>query len=271
MRCFDVCIKNFISFFLVCIVSLTFSLTHGLVQADDSSTNSTPRLTLSMIVKNEADRYLRRVLESAKEYITDAVIIDDGSDDNTIEVCEEVLGTIPHVIIRNQKSQFSNEVFLRKQQWNETIKTNPDWILVLDADEIFEDSFKDYVYQLMSDKNCDAYYFRLYDFWDEEHYRSDNLWYAHTNYRPFLVRNRHKNDYVWLEQKQHCGRFPLDINNYPYQCSSLRLKHYGWARKEDRLQKYTRYLQLDPEGTLGSFPQYQSILDENPNLELWVE
>ena len=41
------------------------------------------------------------------------------------------------------------EVELRKKQWSETIKTNPDWILNLDADEILEDGFWDNVQKLI--------------------------------------------------------------------------------------------------------------------------
>ena len=103
------------------------------------------KLTLSMVVKNEGNRFLKEVLISAKEYIDNAVIIDDGSIDNTVEIIEDILKDIPYKLIKNNESKFSNEVSLRRQQWNETIKTNPDWIVFLDADEIFEDKFKDYI------------------------------------------------------------------------------------------------------------------------------
>ena len=41
------------------------------------------KLTLSMIVKNEENRYLERALKEHKKYIDSAVIIDDGSTDRT--------------------------------------------------------------------------------------------------------------------------------------------------------------------------------------------
>ena len=49
----------------------------------------------------------------------------------------------------------------------------------------------------------------------------------------------------------------------------LRLKHYGWAKAEDRRAKYLRYQQLDPECKFGWREQYESILDENSNLVAW--
>lgn len=233
--------------------------------------DNTPRLTLSMVVKNEEHRYLKRVLFAAKEYITDAVIIDDGSEDNTVALCKEILSPLPLRIIENEKSSFHTEWQLRSQQWTETIAVNPDWILSLDADEIFEDSFKDGVKTLISQEKFDMYLFRLYDFWDEEHYREDRLWCAHKYYRPFLIRYREHINHTFKKTDQHCGRLPLNIWKLPHERSKYRLKHYGWASEESRQKKYLRYMELDPEGKYGSLPQYLSILDPNPNLVKWIE
>ncbi len=230
------------------------------------------RLTLSMIVRNEADRYLRRVLLSAREYITDAVIIDDASTDSTVEVCQEVLKGIPLKIIRNNESKFANEIDLRKQQWEETIKTNPEWIINLDADEIFEPRIKYSLPNLLTNKTVDLYFFHLFDMWDENHYREDTYWYAHRSYKPFILLYKPEINYCWKETSQHCGRFPLSVNNF--QCgfiSDIRLKHYGWSTIEDRKAKYNRYKSLDSDSTYGLKEQYESILDVNPRLIEWKE
>ncbi|WP_304340564.1 glycosyltransferase family 2 protein [Metaclostridioides mangenotii] len=230
-----------------------------------------PTLTLSMIVKNEEGRYLKKALESAREYIDNAVIIDDASTDNTIEICKEALKGIPLTLILNKESKFSNEIDLRKQQWRETISTDPDWILFLDADEIFEDKFKDNVKELMINYDIDSYMFRLYDFWNEDHYRDDNLWRAHNSYRVFMIRYQKNFDYKFNETAQHCGRMPYNVGELQYCLSNMRLKHYGWSCEEDRIEKYNRYLKLDPNGEFGSLDQYASILDENINLTKWDE
>ena len=231
-----------------------------------------PRLTLSMIVQNEANFYLRRVLESAKKYINDAVIIDDASSDNTVEICKEVLQGIPLHLVRNTESKFANEVELRRQQWEETVKVNPDWILVIDADEIFEKSFADQVSSLLLDNEVDLYRFRRYDLWDEWSYRDDQYWRGHRMYFPFLARYRPEIACQWKNTPQHCGSFPITLLESARQkTSDLRLKHYGWATLDRRQAKAERYAKLDPEAKYGWKEQYESILDPNPNLVAWSE
>jgi glycosyltransferase involved in cell wall biosynthesis len=225
-----------------------------------------------MIMRNEADNRLRQMLENARKYITDAVIIDDASTDNSVAICEEVLADIPHLIIKNSASKFHNEIEIRTQQWEETIQTNPDWILFLDADEIFEDSFANSVHLLISNPCIDAYYFRLYDFWDEEHYRQGPYWNAHQGHRPFLVRYRPDIPHMWLNQgAQHCGRMPTSCTKIVGVLSNYRLKHYGWATAALREAKFARYAKLDPEAKHGIKEQYDSILDPAPTLVKWVE
>ncbi|MGX9132924.1 glycosyltransferase [Rummeliibacillus sp. JY-2-4R] len=234
-------------------------------------TKRKPKLTLSMIVKNESGRFLKQVLKSHLNYIDEAVIIDDASTDDTVEICLEILKDIPVRLVRNKKSKFANEVSLRRQQWEETISTNPDWIINLDADEIFEDSFAKEVQQLLEQDDFDVYSFRLYDFWNSTHYREDEFWQAHQIYRPFLVRYRKEVNYTWNEVPLHCGRFPENIFELPNSISDLRIKHLGWINSEERLAKFKRYQALDPESKYGNIQQYLSIMDENPKLIPWEE
>ena len=227
------------------------------------------KITLSMIVKNEEGRYLKQMLNSLKEHIDEAVIIDDGSSDNTINICREILKDIPLHIIQNEKSMFGCEVELRKKQWSETIKTNPDWILNLDADEILEEGFWDDAQKLIDDKNYDFYCFRLYDMWNETYYREDKYWNSHSIYRPFLMRYQSNFSYTWNETPQHCGRFPINTTFFPKATSEFRVKHLGWATEKDRIEKYKRYALLDPDAIYGIREQYDSIMDTNPNLIKW--
>ncbi|WP_347564233.1 glycosyltransferase [Bacillus sp. Cs-700] len=228
-----------------------------------------PRITLSMIIKNEGEKYLENVMRRHRDYIDAAVIIDDGSTDNSVAICKEILKNIPLTIISNCESKFSNEIMLRKQQWEKTIETNPDWILNMDADEMFEEGIDSQLRALTNQEDFDLYSFRLYDMWDESNYREDEQWKSHQLYRPFLLRYKTKFTYKWKEQRQHCGRYPENIFQLPNSISQLRIKHLGWSTKDLRVEKYNRYKKLDPNAEYGKREQYESILDPNPKLVKW--
>ncbi|CAI6085453.1 glycosyltransferase [Cohnella sp. JJ-181] len=228
-------------------------------------------LTLSMIVRNEADRYLKQALQAHRDYIGQAVIIDDGSTDETVDVVMDLLRGIPVRLVRNSTSLFGNEVELRKQQWQETIRANPSWILNLDADEWFEPRFAEELERMLSQRETDVFCFRLYDFWNSTHFREDDYWQSHLTYRPFLIRYRSAFPYRWRETPQHCGRFPENVFDLPHRLSPLRVKHFGWAREADRREKLRRYRELDPDAAYGWREQYDSILDAQPNLIEWIE
>lgn len=224
------------------------------------------KIVLSMIVKNEANNFLQEVLTDAITYVDEVVIIDDASDDNTVEVCEEILKDIPHRIIQNKTSMFATEYKLRMKQWKETLKSKPDWILFLDADDVFEKKMKTSIRHLVANKDVDLYCFRYFDMWDKTHYRSDEYWQGHLHYRPMLVRYQPKFPYRFRKTKQHCGTLPKNVYLLPYCNSDIRCKHLGWSRETDRQRKYDRYMTLDKEGKYGNLKQYESIMDKNPNL-----
>ncbi|MBU0472742.1 MAG: glycosyltransferase family 2 protein [Bacteroidetes bacterium] len=87
-----------------------------------------PKLTLSMIVKNE-EANLRDCLESIKDIVDEIVIVDTGSTDKTLKIAEEFGAKIFRFNWINDFSAARN--FALKQ-------STGDWILYLDADERLE-------------------------------------------------------------------------------------------------------------------------------------
>ncbi|KLU62984.1 glycosyl transferase family 2 [Peptococcaceae bacterium CEB3] len=228
-----------------------------------------PRITLGMLVRDEADRYLRQVLRQARQYIDAAVILDDASEDRSVEICRQELADLPLTLVSNPEPGFENEINLRKQLWTLACETSPGWILILDADEIFEEKAAASLRGLLTDPEAFFFAFRLYDMWAEGFYREDTYWNAHHTYRPFLVRHQAGLSYQWRETPQHCGRFPQTVLEFPGKRSDLRVKHLGWQSAPDRLRKYERYKKLDPLAAHGVAGQYESILDPKPHLLPW--
>ncbi len=222
-----------------------------------------------LIVRNEAHRYLKECLDHLDRYVDKMLIIDDASTDHTPEICESYDKA---VVIKLENSMFENEVELRKLAWKHAADLNPEWILAIDADEIFEDAIIDSIPGMLESDEYQAYAFRLYDFWGcKDKYREDASWQAHHYYKTFLVKYTADNP-EWINAPKHCGRFPINYTtNLKTYYSDIRVKHYGWADPVDILRKYDYYMKEDGDGKYGSLQQYRSILDENPNLIQWKE
>jgi glycosyltransferase involved in cell wall biosynthesis len=219
----------------------------------------------AMLVRNEAGRYLERVLEQMRLICDKLIVLDDCSTDDTPEICR-AYGA--EVFYSDRSYWGTNELRQRKFLWELATHEakDGDWILCLDADEIIPSI------NLLLEKikqaeqlGCDGLGFNLYDMWDENHYRDDALWNAHTRDWVMCVRYDPKKDYRWRQTKLHCGRFPVNACN-KVGSTGLAIQHWGWSRPEDRKAKYLRYMRADPEGKNGSLLQYASILDKEPHL-----
>ncbi len=91
-------------------------------------------ISLCMIVKNE-EKFIRRCILSAMPLVSEAIIVDTGSTDKTIE------------IIKSFREEFDMDIKIIETTWennfakarNLSIKdAKGDWILILDADEMIE-------------------------------------------------------------------------------------------------------------------------------------
>lgn len=220
-----------------------------------------------MPVRNEAERYLDEVLADLSTYVDQIVILDDASTDATPDICRSYPKVILH---RNETPQFFvDESALRAQLWEYTVAAQPDWVLAIDADEIFEERMQHEIAGLIDQNEFDAVEFRLFDFWGcRTHYRIDGGWNPWPKRVRMLFRYQPGKSYTWPQQRLHCGRIPLEARQEVrvYQ-SDLRVKHLGWANPDDIQRKYRRYREYYDD------PHLQSVLvsTESIQLERWIE
>lgn len=224
-----------------------------------------------MLVRNEADRYLRAVLGQMSMICDKLIVLDDCSTDKTPDICEKFGATVLKPFTRPMWTE--DELAARMFLWSKaTLAADPgDWIICLDADETLDNPTKLPVFINAVEQVCnegaeiDAIGFSLFDMWNPTQYRDDGLWNAHRRCWPMIVKYDPNKDYAWNDMKLHCGRFPANSASLVV-WSPFKLLHWGWAKQEDRKVKYDRYMEADPEGKLGSLDQYVSIMDANPKL-----
>ena len=106
-----------------------------------------PKLTLSMIVKNE-EKYLYNCLKSVNDIADEIVLVDTGSSDNTINIAKEFNAGVFNYAWIDDFSAARNFALS---------KSTGDWILYLDADERFSEKSINEVKKIIKGKDLSGY------------------------------------------------------------------------------------------------------------------
>ncbi|MHB1627644.1 MAG: tetratricopeptide repeat-containing glycosyltransferase family 2 protein [Bacilli bacterium] len=107
------------------------------------------RLTLCMIVRDEADM-IERCLGSVCEIVDEMIIVDTGSTDGTVALCESFGAAVFPFVWREDFSHARNAGL---------DKATGDWILVLDADDEISGNDRGRIRPLMDNGQANAYHF----------------------------------------------------------------------------------------------------------------
>jgi len=245
--------------------------TEGATPVRKSSGN---KLTAMMVVRNEAGRYLREVLEDLSEWVDEIVILDDASDDDTPSIC-----TGCHKVVRFERNSLpmfiNHEGKLRARLWTMVEETGPDWILAIDADELFEPRMRHEVRDLINQVEYDAVEFRLFDFWGcLSHYRVDGEWNPWNRFVRLLVRHVPGRRCTWPDVPIHVGRWPLEYRGPLLTFhSDIRVKHLGWVRADEHRSKYELYRAREVEARGAPSKHTESIVAslQDIKLEKWFD
>lgn len=212
------------------------------------------RLVTALLVKNEADRYLARVLQRCQEFSDTVLVLDDRSSDGT-EALAKSLGCQVRGRSILKGDAWGNEAPARAELWDWAVQEAQDgWILIADADMLLHGDPR----PLTKSVETNAWAFILYDVWDESErlFRHDGYWKGHVTPRPWLVRpSTFGPDFVpqWPAKGVHPGHIP---QNAPLVCGIAPPDAYWWlhlsyARATDRVAKRAAYRAV--EGQLTEF------------------
>jgi glycosyltransferase involved in cell wall biosynthesis len=221
-----------------------------------------PRITAGIRVKN-AERFAEECLSDLSLYVDEVVILDGGSTDRTVALCK----SFPKVrqVVRWEKD-FFHEGIDRNVVLALVKNTNPDWILLPDVDEVFEDRFKEELPRMMEDPDVSLYAFLFCHFWrSRTHYRVDGKWGRESRDFPIprLVRNEPSLRYP---VHRPLGTAQIAGVRGKAVVSDIRVKHYGHLYEDISREKVRLYASLDP-GT-----DYSYMVDESGlELEEWAE
>jgi hypothetical protein len=205
------------------------------------------KVHVSMIVRNETDRHLNRCLDNVRQIVEATrgsfIVTDDASTDHTIDMLASVgrveIQFTPEPMFWKHEGQARQ----RHQEWIDKHASPSDWILALDADETVNKP--ELVLDVAErgqqfDKVCAG--LPLYEFWNENEYRTDGFWFGTKATRLYQWQEGGK----IADKAMGCGSEPTYIrsaftNNRCYMQTDLHLLHWGYLKPEDRERKHRLY------------------------------
>jgi len=186
---------------------------------------------------------LERVLNHMKRICDDIVVCDCASTDNSVEVAKKYTN---HVI--QEANDFKRELFIKQKMLEYTLTLNPDWIVWLDADEVFDrEGELGGIRKLClygTEKGIDGFSFREYNLWKStKEYRVDELW---GKVRKVNLWKNNGHLHFDVQEGLHKPQHPAGLKNI--KLAAIKLIHYGFASPEAVEEKYQMYKKWGQSG-----------------------
>lgn len=205
------------------------------------------------------EKYLTRSLNEFKRLCDDVLIATNNADENTIKTIEE----------------YGFQHYEDNREWGlyqPNIKTSlleragrekqPDWIIALDADEVFCPSFTRDEAETLAESGEIAFNFLVVNLYnDEEHFAHSVGIQRFWNIRFY----KYLPEYGLQFQRKalHCGLAPPISYKYGWHAPYY-LLHYGLMLPEDRQRKQERYRKYDPNKRYKAGAYYDELGKELP-------
>lgn len=230
-------------------------------------------LSLCMIVKDEED-VLKDCLNSVKDIVSEMIIVDTGSTDDTKEIARE-MGA--HVVEYSWNGDFA------KARNTGLEKATKKWILVLDADEIWDKTNDEQLTNLLKEETIYAYYVKMFNYYGAS---SDQDYVVDSVCR--LFRNLPGIRFNGMIHEEVTNSIKYSFSEKYIAFSNLKIHHYGYLdevidkkkKNERNFEAVQRALIENPEdlylqyalgteyfqrGNLGDALQvYESIISKTP-------
>lgn len=186
---------------------------------------------------------LERCLKHLSRFCDDIVFCDDSSSDDSLSIAEKYT---KHIIV--MPDEFKKELYHKQKLLELALSLNPDWIVSLDPDEIFDRQGElcgiRKLCQYGNQHNIDSFSFLYYNLWkDTKSFRTDELWLK--NWQPKLWKNTGSLKFD-VKEGLHHRQYPLGLKID--RRTDIKIIHYGFATEERVNKKYSNYQSLGQTG-----------------------
>jgi phosphatidyl-myo-inositol dimannoside synthase len=196
------------------------------------------RIIAILRIKNEI-AIIDECLSRLSELVDEILVVDNDSSDGT----QNIYLNYPKVkeVIRTEDFNEGRDKIILLEQAK---KRNPDWIIFLDADEIFEKNFTRKELEKYMTSGYDRISFRLCHFWlDRKRCRFFDKKYFLYSLQPLRCMWKNKEEVYFLDQVIHNGDVMGDFKKVYF--SPYRLKHFSLIDRDKMLEKINLYKSID--------------------------
>ena len=198
------------------------------------------KLVAILRIKDEV-LVVRDCLSKLSALTDEIIILDNGSTDGTLAVYREF-----NKIVKLLNTEGYHEGRDKCLLLEEAKKRNPDWIIWIDGDEVFESHFTREIVEKYMNSRYNKISFKLYNLWlSSTLFRVDGPLFAYTM-RAQRDMWRNLPSGYFSPKKMHNGAIRAIPG--PTYISPYRLKHFGAFNKTKLQEKYQRYLLEDKSG-----------------------
>lgn len=227
------------------------------------------KISAGLILRNEADRYLRFALENLAEFVDDIAVVDDGSTDGWEDL---IPAGAPVRILRldqggrDQEPDFYRHAIARNRLLDFTLDGLPQWVIASDADELWTDGIA--IRRACETARADVLTVDIIEVWEACEdclcTREDGGWRSHPIGAVWRVAPFRQQILSLTDKDTATGRVPDAIHRGRSAPTGEEILHFGWANQAERAERFKRY----PAGSGHANQHVESIMWTDARVKL---
>jgi len=213
---------------------------------------------IGLAVVGPNEKYLENTLKEFKRLCDDTIIATNNADDATIALIDSY--GFKHY--KDDRVWGVHQPTIKTDLLTKAGKMKPDWIIALDADEVFAPEFTREEAERLASIGEVSYYFMIVNLYnDEQHFAHGKGIQRFWNIRFYKYMPEY--GLQFLKKSLHCGLGPPITYNYGWHAPYYVL-HYGLMDKADRERKQARYREFDPNKRYKTGDYYDELGQDLP-------
>jgi glycosyltransferase involved in cell wall biosynthesis len=206
------------------------------------------KLVASVIVRNEAGRYLEACLRSLLEFCDEIRVLDDGSTDGwTREFASpEIIVRYREQGIRVAGKDFRDHAAARNDLAAFTLESDATHVLAIDADEFVDDGAA--VRAACQQSWAPGVSLVMTEVWEATEdglcVREDGGWAPRDVMMVWRTDASGARSAIW-DLGPATGRTPTGLGHIRTIPSGARALHFGWAAEDERQERFDKYMAAD--------------------------